>query len=292
MVIVDYSQIVLSNLMAQLGPHTNIPIEIDNLRPMVLNSLRAANVKFRGEYGEMVIACDSKKYWRREVFPYYKANRKGARESIDIDWDAVFKCMDIIREELGEFFPYRVIRIDGAEADDIIGTLSRYTEPRTVFSSGGIDPQPVLILSKDGDFVQLQRYGHVKQFDPIGKKFISHPRPDLYLAEHILRGDRGDGVPNFLSPDNSFVMKVRQKPVLQKKVDVWVHQQPEEFCDAEMLGRWHRNKILVDLTQTPQKLQDEIIESFTSQSGKDRSKLFNYFITRRLKHLMDAIGDF
>jgi hypothetical protein len=290
--IVDYSQVVLSNLLAQLGTHTNTPIEVDVLRPMVLNSLRAANVRFRREYGEVVIACDAKNYWRRDFFPFYKANRKKARESIDLDWPSVFKCMDTIREELAEFFPYRVIRVEGAEADDVIGTLCRYTASQTLFEDGGQEPQPVMILSKDGDFAQLQRYAHVKQFDPIGKKLITCDNPAAYLKEHILRGDTGDGVPNFLSADNCLVMKIRQNAVTKKNVAIWMDKEPEEFCDNVQLKNYYRNKTLVDLSQTPESIQTSIIDAYKEQGGKDRSRLFNYFVTRRLRHLLEAIGDF
>lgn len=80
MIILDLNQVMISNLMAQIGNHTNIDIDENLLRHMILNTIRALNMKFKNEYGELVIACDDKNYWRKDIFPYYKAKRAEDRE--------------------------------------------------------------------------------------------------------------------------------------------------------------------------------------------------------------------
>lgn len=283
MIIVDLNQTMISNFMAQIGNHTNIPIEEDLLRHMILNSIRAYNAKFKAEYGEMIIACDDKRYWRREFFPYYKANRKKAREKSEIDWNAVFEILNKVRDELKEFFPYRVIQIDTAEADDVIGTLCHE------FGNTG---QPILIISGDKDFKQLQSYMNVKQYDPVRKRWLEERDPDKYLKEHILRGDQGDGVPNFLSRDDTFVVNGRQKPIRSNNLSIWLEQEPEAFCDETMLRNFKRNQQLVDLSMIPQHIKTKVMESYQAQAGKGRDKLFNYFVDKRLKNLLTDIGQF
>lgn len=283
MQIVDLNQVMISNFMAQIGNHTNIKIEEDLLRHMVLNSLRGYNAKFRNEYGEMIIACDDRGSWRRSIFPYYKANRKRDREQSEIDWNLVFESLNRIREELKTYFPYRVIQIETAEADDVIGTLCH---------EFGNTSEKILIISGDKDFRQLQVYMNVRQYDPVRKKFITENQPERYLREHIMKGDRGDGVPNFLSKDDTFVLNTRQKPLRQSKLDIWIDKQPEEFCDDVMLRGWKRNQQLVDLNFIPENVKVSIMESYNSQAGKSRDKMFNYFIENRLRNLLTDIDQF
>lgn len=283
MIIVDLSQVMISNLMVQLGNHTNTEIEEDLLRHMVLNSIRSYNQKFKNEYGEMIIACDAGNNWRKQIFPYYKANRRKNREKSELNWTHIFDVLGKVREELKEYFPYRVIQIDGAEADDIIGTL---------VDKFGNTSEKILIMSGDKDFVQLQRYMNVKQYDPVQKKWRTTNDPDRFVKEHIMRGDTGDGVPNFLSADNTFVVGARQKPLSQKKMDAWIHMDPREFCDENMLRGYMRNQQLVDLTFVPETLRAQVLEEYEAQAGKGRSKLFNYFIEKRLKNLLESINEF
>lgn len=283
-IILDINQVMLSNLMMQMGSHTNMKIEEDLVRHMVLNSIRMYNNKFREEFGEMVIACDNKHYWRREVYPYYKANRKKARDATDLDWNAIFDCMKKIRTELTEYFPYPVVNAEGAEADDVIATLvEKHADD---FST------PILILSGDKDFIQLQQYRNVKQYDPIRKKFITHNDPVMYIKEHIIKGDAGDGIPNFLSPDNCLVVGVRQKPITTKKLEAWLRMMPEQFGDETMLRNYKRNQQLIDLSFIPKEVKERVINEYDAQTGKDRSKLFNYFVTHKLKNLMENINEF
>ena len=284
MIIVDLNQVMISNFMAQIGNHTNIAIEEDLLRHMILNSIRSYNQKFKAEYGEMVIACDDKNYWRRQAFPYYKANRKKDREKSEIDWSAVFEILNRVRDELRDYFPYRVIRVDTAEADDIIATL---------VAANGNTSEKILIVSGDKDFKQLQTYLNVKQYDPVRKRFIEENRPERYLKEHIMKGDRGDGVPNFLSKDDVFVLAGRQKPLRQAKIDVWIElPDPESFCDEQMLRNYRRNELLVDLSKIPDYIKDQVMEQYNAQSNKTRDKMFDYFIDKRLKNLLTDIGIF
>ena len=288
MIIIDLSQVMISNLMAQLGSYTNAKIEEGLIRHMVLNSIRAYNMKFGKEYGDIVIACDDRNYWRRTIFPYYKAHRKKAREESDIDWTAVFEALNRIREELKEYLPYRVIQVDGAEADDVIGTLV-HKYGKYICSASD---EKILILSGDKDFVQLQTYSNVDQYDPVRKKYIKNKDPEKFLYEHIIRGDKGDGIPNFLSADNCIVVGDRQKSITAKKLDVWLTQKPEQYCDENMLRNFNRNKQLIDLSNIPQWVRDNVLNEYEAQKDKGRQHMFNYFIKFKLKGLMESINDF
>jgi 5'-3' exonuclease len=283
LIIVDLNQVMLSNLLMQLGNHTNAQIEENMVRHMILNSLRSYRVKFGNEYGELVIACDNTNYWRRKLFPYYKANRKKAQEKSDLDWKSIFECLNKIRAELKEFFPYRVIDIESAEADDVIATL-------VTTSKSNSDGQ-ILILSGDKDFIQLHKYGNVKQYDPVRKKWITHKDPEQYLKEHILKGDAGDGVPNVLSSDNCFVVGERQRPLTAKKMEHYLKLSPNEM-ETAVARNYMRNKQLIDLGETPEEIRVKVMESYYAQNDKDRSKLMNYFISNKLRNLTEHIGEF
>ena len=281
MIIVDLNQVMISTLMMQIGNHKNIKLEEDLVRHMVLNSLRAHKVRFSAEYGEMVIACDDKNYWRKQVYPYYKANRKKEREASELDWNTLFESLNNIRQELKDYFPYKVIQVEHAEADDIIAVLVKE------YNHLG----KLLILSGDKDFGQLQKYPNVTQYSPVLKKYISCTNPDLFLKEHILKGDSSDGIPNFLSEDNVFVMGIRQSPVTSKKLAGWILQEPEQFCNEAMLRNYKRNQRLIDLEFVPDEIKTQTLEQYNTQI-KDRSKLFNYFIQYQLKNLMEHINEF
>ena len=285
MIIVDLNQVMLSNLLMQLGNHTNAQLEENMVRHMILNSLRSYRVKFAQDYGEMIIACDNTNYWRKKIFPYYKANRKKNIESSELDWKALFECLNKIRSELKEYFPYRVLDVESAEADDIISTL--VSEFGSELNTG----EKILILSGDKDFIQLHKYSNVSQYDPTRKKWIKHDDPERFLQEHILKGDAGDGIPNILSPDNCFVVGDRQRPLTAKKIEKIMETDTEELEEPLAKNYW-RNAKLIDLSFTPNEIREKVMQQFEAQKNRDRSKLLNYFITNKLKNLTEHLSEF
>jgi len=288
MILLDYSQIVIANVMT--NPKD---MGVDFIRHLVLNTIRMYNQKFKEEYGDLIICCDGSNNWRRGYFEHYKASRKTTRDKSEFDWNELFRILHLIREELDEYFPYKVLHLDGAEADDIISALTIYTSENKVMNGLFEEPEPVLILSSDKDFQQLQKFENVKQYSPLKKKFIKTSNPKQFLKEHIMRGDTSDGVPNFLSDDDAFVSdNKRQKPLSSKKLSVWLEIDPEEFCEGEMLRNYRRNEMLIDLTKIPTKLYDEIINTYVNKKDVGRGKLFNYFVKNRLKNLMENLNEF
>jgi hypothetical protein len=283
MILLDYSQTVIGSFMA-VGRGKPI-VEEDLLRHTILNSVRMFRNQFTKDYGEMVICCDGKDNWRKKVFPEYKANRRKNREDDPTDWKTLFELLHEVREELTKYFPYKVMHIDDAEADDIIGVLIENLAQDDRLP-------PTLILSSDKDFIQLQKYQEVRQWSPLQKKFIKgDPVESLY--DKTIRGDSGDGVPNILSSDDTFITEgKRQTPVTKKKMELWRGKKPEEFCNEVMLRNYHRNKTLVDLGETPKSIRINILNQYDSQEAGDRSGLWNYFIDKKLKNLMDVIDEF
>lgn len=283
MILIDLNQVLISNLMQQINSNPKVQLDENLIRHMVLNSLRSYIRQFKEKYGEVVICCDNRKYWRREVFPFYKANRKKDREKSAFDWTLIFETLNKIRDELREYFPYKVIEVEGAEADDIIAVLSAR------MSAHG----EILILSSDKDFVQLQKYPNVKQYSPILKKYVESDDPHLYVKEHIIRGDRGDGIPNFLSADNVFAVGDRQKVINTKKLNEWLKQSPEAFCTTEvMLRGYKRNQMLVDFDMIPDLIQAAIVERYDTVTPAKRSGLLNYFIEKKLRNMIELIQEF
>jgi 5'-3' exonuclease len=279
MILIDLSQIMVASTMMSMGKDQT-QVDVNMVRHMVLNSLRMYRQKYHKEYGELVLCCDGRHSWRREHFPQYKAARKTNRDADSRDWTQIFGCLDTIKSELEEFFPYKYIEIDDAEADDIIGFLAKTQDER------------IMIISGDKDFIQLQVRDNVDQYSPITKKIVYNANPAKYLKEHILRGDSSDGVPNFLSADNSIVDKIRQTPITKKKVELWVDQEPEDFCNEEQLRNYHRNMKLIDLRYTPSNIVAQVGSQFRQVPKGKRSNLLNYFIERKLNNLIQDIGEF
>ena len=282
MIIFDYNQVAISNLMEQIGS-SKAPVEENLVRHMILNTMRTYIKKFKESHGpEVVIACDNRKYWRREIFPHYQASRKKNRDASGHDWNSIFECLHKIKEELKDYSPYKVIDVDGAEADDVIASLVMKYSPH----------QKVMILSSDKDFAQLQKFPSVDQYSPILKRYVKEPLPHVQLKQMIIRGDKGDGVPNILTKDDVFVVGGRQKPITEAKIINWLNQDPTEFCNEEMLRNYSRNESLIDLTKIPQQIVSEILDKYETTQAKSKSVFMNYMIANKLKNLIEVLDEF
>ena len=281
MILVDYNGIALGSIIVQKE------LNEEMIRHMILNTIRMYRSKFHKQYGEVVITADGPNNWRRGAFPQYKANRRKGRDESDFDWAEAFRILNLVREELRDNFPYKVVHIEGCEADDIIGTLVENTNEFGNF-------EPVMIISADKDFAQLQKFDHVAQFSPLTKKFIKEDHARLHLATHIIKGDGSDGIPNIFSDDNVFVEGLRQTPASKKKVNEVLNYFDSPTDDApSWLRNWQRNEMLIDLTKTPQHLKDAILESYNSQDPwGNKGKVLPYLINKKCKLLIECIEEF
>lgn len=283
MILIDYNQMIIANFMMfqkQFEPGK----ENDMVRHMVLNNIKMIRNRFCEKFGnDMVFCCDNKNNWRRDFFPLYKANRKKAREENkqNIDWKSLFDVIENIRIEIEENLPYKVVTLDGCEADDIIGVICK-----------NYNSEPILIVSSDKDFVQLQKYKNIHQWSPLTKKFLKDNKPEHQLRALILKGDRSDGVPNILSRDDVLVEGLRQKPLSKKKLESWISGNPEELFEGEVLRNYKRNETLIDLARIPESIQINIKTRYESEQYTGRDRMLNYFIKHRLKELTNSIQEF
>jgi hypothetical protein len=279
MILVDLNQVLLAGLMAQIANQKG-KLDEHLIRHMVLNIIRTHVKNFKAEYGEVVLCCDNRKYWRKEYFPFYKANRKKTREKSSLDWHLIFDMLGKFKQELKENFPYKVLDVEGAEADDIIGTLV----PRHAVH------EKILIISSDGDFLQLQQNYNVKQYNPSQKKYVISPNPIMDLKEKIIRGDKGDGIPNVLSSSDCFVRDLRQTPITQKVLDKLMGESYLEQTET-IKANFVRNATLIDLSFIPVEIKEKIINTY-EETKPAKGKLLNYFIEHKLKNLMEVIEEF
>ena len=272
---------MISNLMAQTrGDVSELP-DKDAVRHSILNTIRAFNMKFKDEFGTLVCAADASNPWRRDIFPLYKHQRRKGRVDSKIDWSGVFNIMSEIREELTKNMPYKILHVEKCEADDIIATLVAMREE-----------EKYLIISGDKDFVQLQHYGDVYQYSPMLKSFMGeNVDSETFLREQIIKGDRSDGVPNILSPDDIFTRDERQKPINKKRLAEWADTDNIPL-GSETRKYFERNKRLIDLSMIPEDIKTSIINNYKNYKDNSRSLLLQYFIDNKLKALIENINDF
>lgn len=280
MILVDSNQIMITQIIISMKAYGIVELEENLIRKLVISSLRQFENKFSSQYGEMILCYDSKHYWRKDYFPYYKSTRKKERENSKLDWNCIFECLNKIRDEIKENLHYKVMEVYGAEADDIIATLTKkYSQTENI-----------IILSMDKDFGQLHKYNLVKQYNPIQNKEISQDDPYMFLKEHIVKGDRSDGIPNFLSPNDTFFLNKRQKPISKKNIEQWRIKSPEEFCDKEQINYYNRNKILIDFDYIPSEIQEKIFNLYDTIKEEKKPIKLEYFIKNNLVSLLSEFS--
>jgi hypothetical protein len=292
MILIDYSQVALANILSFKKElmSGDEKVTTDLIRHTTLTAIKAYKKKYGKEFGEIVICCDGRKYWRRDYFEFYKASRKKNREASDLDWSMIFDTMGKIRDEMLEHFPYKIVHIPECEADDIIAVLAKQNQE---FGFGG---EPVMIVSSDGDFKQLHKWSNVSQFSPMIKKQIkvkpSEIKPNL--IEHIVKGDAGDGIPNILSKDDHFVLaEGRQSMVSAKRLAEFIELGIDACRTDEERRNWQRNQTLVDFEFIPENIQDLIRETYLNSKPKgDKMSIMNYLIANRCRLLLDEIEEF
>ena len=289
MILIDYSQLAIANIVIALKQENKLPTP-EMARYLILNSIRSYVHQHKEEYGpEVVIAVDGAHPWRRDIFPHYKAKRREGREK-DETGALIYEYMDIIRKELEENFPYKVVKLDGVEADDIIAVIIKKSVKKWFTTK-------YLIISSDKDFQQLQKYPNVTQYSPVLKKFYETDSPQEYIYEHILRGDAGDGIPNFLSPDDTFINGIKSKPIMKKKLTGWIDtlmrgEDAKEFCNEYHYRNYQRNQRLIDFDFIPEEIQDDIYKQYEDNEPKSKSDILPYLIKNDLQSLIGKIEEF
>jgi 5'-3' exonuclease len=301
MILVDYSQVALSAILTFQRELKGTESEVKNLiRHVTLSTIKSYKKKYGREYGELVIACDGRKYWRRDIFQHYKASRKKNREASDLDWTLIFDTLSEMREDLAKYFPYRVIHVERAEADDIIAVLTEWCQTNALIQEGLMEePQQVLILSSDKDFKQLQlapfSSGNVRQWSPMQKKYVTASKQEImnFTIEHIAKGDTGDGIPNILSADDVFVKGERQKVMSAKRLAEFIENGKTACRNDEEKRNWDRNATLVAFDNIPKDVKDEIIQTYlNTKPTNDKMAIMNYLIQNKCRLLLDEIEEF
>jgi len=297
MILIDYSQVALAAILTFQRELKGTESEVKNLiRHVTLSTIKSYKKKYGKEYGDLVICCDGRKYWRKEFFEYYKGMRKSNREKSDLDWGLIFDTLSEMRIDLATHFPYKVLHIDRAEADDIVAVMTKYVQENELIQTGLVEEsQKVLILSSDKDFKQLQLYPNVKQWSPMQKKYITATKQEIieHKIEHIVKGDTGDGVPNILSKDNVFMEGERQKPMSAKRLQEFFENGFNACKNDEERRNWHRNATLVDFDFIPEDVSKTIIDSYlnTKPTG-DKMAIMQYLIDHKCRLLLDELEDF
>lgn len=285
MIIIDFSQLAIAHIIGQIESSLDAKGEFneDIARHTIINAIRLYSLKFRSAYGrEIIFACDSDSYWRRDIFPHYKFHRKKNREVSKYDWNLIYEKLNLVKNELKDNSPFKILEISNCEADDIIAVLTKRYAPH----------QKVVICSRDKDFAQLQANKNVSQYNMIKKTFIKVDNPSAALKELIIRGDKDDGIPNIMSPDDVFASGGRQGSIMTVKLNEWLVQEPEQFCNDSMLRNYYRNKKLIDFSDIPSDVAKAIINGYEEYVVKSKQQFLDYMISKRMKLLIPCIGDF
>lgn len=301
MILLDLSGTIHSSVHAfSADLKKSSPKEMEGIiRHVILNSILNVRKKFkRSEYGDLVICLDARTYWRRDIFPFYKATRKKARDESDLDWDAIFQIMNILIEDIKIHFSYNVVVVDKAEADDIIAVLCKYTQTNELKTIGfETESQKIVIVSEDLDFIQLQKYPNVQQYLPRKKKLhdkLGKKALEDFIIEHIVKaGD--DGIPSIMCDDDHFIKeeKVRAKPISSKRLQAFKDQGRDECTNDVEKRNWDRNSKLIDFDHIPDDISELIVDTYrSSKSTGDHGTIFNYLVKNGCRQLLDHVQEF
>ena len=291
MILVDYSGSMFSALHVELAKNPGTACGISFLRHCLLNQLRSYSRKFHEEYGEMTVCLEGGSCWRKDVFPNYKAQRAKSRIDSGLDWEQIFRDMNQITEELQEVMPWKFIRVKGLEADDVIAILARNAASLSGSDVFG-EPSPVMIVSNDKDYAQLQEYPWVRQYLPRKGTTVVERKPRAALLDLIVHGDKADGIPNINSDIDTFADGGRQRPITRELMSD-ILARGGKALDESQKKRFRENETLISFDKIPEEYTDKVISAWKECSpSRNRMKLFEYLAKTGLSKQLDRACDF
>lgn len=291
----DYSQLAMASIFVFYDDlEKSSKEQVKNIiRHATLTSLKSYKKTYSKEFGELILCCDSGDVWRKEVFKYYKYKRKKDKAESKIDWGFVYECMNQLQQDLIDYFPYKVIAVNRAEGDDVIGVLARWITENEQGDGLYADPPKILVASSDGDYAQLHDIPDLKQYAPAAKKWIEKSKdPVKALRAHIAKaGD--DGIPSVLSPDNVFFEGIRQKPLRQNRLEEFMEQGVDACRNEDEVAHWKRNEQLISFEHIPEDIKKSIIDAYLNcKPNKDKMKMMTYLMNNDCQMLIQDIQDF
>lgn len=299
MITADFSQLLIAGCLEdqlnfQKGGDTKQMEQI--ARHRTLTSILLYKKKYGQKFGNMVLACDGNDYWRTKYFPHYKGKRKVDKKESTVDWASIHSISNLLKSEIAETFPFKLILVPEAEADDVVPTLMEYLETQELQDDGLEErPQLVMNISADHDYRQLYaKYPNYSQFSPIQKIVVPHANK-FFLLEKCLRGDAGDGIPSVRSADDHFMdpNSGRQKPVSAKMLEAFLANPDGSTLTEEEKKNLERNKTLIDFAYIPVDVKNKIIRAYRSAKPTGtQNDVFNYFIKHRCRALAGDIAGF
>lgn len=329
MIIIDFAHLSFKSLFVALDKEAFSKNKVDFKKykgmfiHLMFNYLKLVQTEFSKDYGnDIILALEGSSSWRKEFYPKYKANRV-LNENIDWEND-VFPTIDEIVEIIKETLPYKVIKVKGAEGDDVVATLSEYSK------------EPVMVISEDKDFIQLLRLPNVVLYKPIKKEFIQNVSESEIkdkLRLHILVGDRVDNIPSIMEEtrfnpefikfcqDNNIyeddVLKFKNLEISNTLIDLFMSKnkgksiyKPARFGektaekylvnlkenllnDKLAMNNYKRNMILIDFEYIPKDIKESIIKEYENcKLNSDLEKLLRFFLKYDCQKHADDISAF
>lgn len=229
---------------------------------------------FKENITEVILAVDDRRSWRKLYWERYKESRKGKRDKSGINWDVFHYEYDAFCEEIQRYLPFKVITVENAEADDIIGVLARK------------DDGEYVVVSNDEDYVQLISE-KVRVYNPSKTQFIECENPEEFVIMKCLMGQSKDDIFNIKTPEDWPVGKrkpgfgeVSARKVMKEGWQEWLSKNNLE-------DRFRRNRILIDFYMIPNVMKTRILNAYKSYKIADPSKIYDFFYKNNFNGYLD-----
>lgn len=291
--IFDFSQIAYSAKFQTDGKGSDL-WQLNLWRSVVLKMLKKHIKNFNPD--DVVLAMDGKHSWRKDVDEYYKKNRYESKKDNN-DWISFYSEMNNFIDELINIFPYKCIKLENVEGDDIIAILTQKI------------PGEIVIISSDHDLTQLMLYNkNITIFNPIKNEeipFYSESELKLIQETHIIKGDTGDGVPNIFSDRNTFTVKgKRQKVTSSKKLNSILERGINDYLKLDtttsikekekIIKNYQLNYKLVvlKLDNIPNNHIENVMNEYNKKIVYDVENIKSYLKSKRMVTLFENINEF
>jgi len=211
-------------------------------------------IKFKNMYNipyeNMIVVrdCPRETIWRMNLYPEYKANRKNTCSYKNKKYNIgnIFKHIyNSLYPQLEKQYGFKILKVDNAEADDIIAVLA--SKIRELDKN-----RLIVIISNDNDYLQL--VNEKTLIWSLQNKLLNtkvETTAEEILLRKILKGDDSDNIPSLIGNINEKDLNEMIKD--PKKLNEWLDNNPDKK------EGYVSNRKLIDFQFIPDEIKNLII---------------------------------